>query len=82
MKITILFCNSTSPLVTKEKVLEINWGKVSALAKKKKPFIAWVISQQKKISSLLSILLKKNSDINRLSDETSENNKSITKAAS
>ena len=37
---------------------------------------------QKKISSLLSILLKKNSDINRLSDETSENNKSITKAAS
>ena len=37
---------------------------------------------QKKISSLLSILLKKNSDINISSDETSEDNKTITKAAS
>ena len=37
---------------------------------------------QKKIISLLSILLKKNSDINMSADETSENNKTITKAAS
>ena len=34
------------------------------------------------ISNLLSILLKKNSDINTEEYETSENNKSLTKAAS
>ena len=37
---------------------------------------------QEKIGSLLSILLKKNSAINSVSDETSENNRALTKAAS
>jgi len=36
----------------------------------------------KKIGTLLSILLKKNSDINSISDETSKNISTITKAAS
>ena len=35
-----------------------------------------------KIGSILSILLKKNSDINSLSNETTEDNRSITKVAS
>ncbi len=35
-----------------------------------------------RISTLLSILLKKNSDINSITDETSEDNKTLTKAAS
>ena len=35
-----------------------------------------------KIGSILSILLKKNSAINSVSDETSENNRALTKAAS
>jgi len=37
---------------------------------------------REKIGSILSILLKKNSAINSVSDETSENNRSLTKAAS
>ena len=37
---------------------------------------------REKIGSILSILLKKNSAINSVSDETSENNKALTKAAS
>ena len=37
---------------------------------------------RKKIGSILSILLKKNSAINSVSDETSENNRALTKAAS
>jgi len=37
---------------------------------------------RKKIGSVLSILLKKNSAINSVSDETSENNRALTKAAS
>ena len=37
---------------------------------------------REKIGSLLSILLKKNSDINSELNETSENNKTLTKAAS
>ena len=37
---------------------------------------------REKIGSILSILLKKNSAINSVSDETSENNRALTKAAS
>jgi len=37
---------------------------------------------RKKIGSILSILLKKNSAINSVLDETSENNRTLTKAAS
>ena len=37
---------------------------------------------REKIGSILSILLKKNSAINSVSDETSENNRTLTKAAS
>jgi len=37
---------------------------------------------REKIGSILSILLKKNSAINSLSDETSEDNRTLTKAAS
>ena len=37
---------------------------------------------KEKIGSILSILLKKNSAINSLSDETSEDNRTLTKAAS
>ena len=37
---------------------------------------------REKIGSILSILLKKNSAINSASDETSENNRALTKAAS
>ena len=37
---------------------------------------------REKIGSILSILLKKNSDINSLSNETTEDNRSITKVAS
>ena len=37
---------------------------------------------RKKIGSILSILLKKNSAINSVSDETSEDNRTLTKAAS
>jgi len=37
---------------------------------------------REKIVSILSILLKKNSDINSITDETSEDNKTLTKAAS
>ncbi len=46
--IIILFFNSISPLVINEKVLEINCGKVTEFAKKKKPLIAWIVIQQKK----------------------------------
>ena len=35
-----------------------------------------------KINSILSILLKKNSAINSITDETSEDNRTLTKAAS
>jgi len=48
-------------------------------------FIDCVIERKdlnKKIGSILSILLKKNSDINSLSNDTSEDDKTITKAAS
>ena len=37
---------------------------------------------KRKIGSILSILLKKNSDINSLTDESEEDNKTLTKAAS
>ena len=37
---------------------------------------------REKIGSILSILLKKNSDIISISDETSEDNRTLTKAAS
>ena len=37
---------------------------------------------KEKISLILSILLKENSDINSITDETSEDNKTLTKAAS
>ncbi len=37
---------------------------------------------REKISSILSILLKKNSSINSISDETPEDNRTLTKAAS
>ena len=37
---------------------------------------------REKIGSILSILLKKNSAINSVSDETSEDNRTLTKAAS
>jgi len=37
---------------------------------------------KEKIGTLLSILLKKNSSINSLSNETSEDSKTLTKAAS
>ena len=37
---------------------------------------------REKIGSILSILLKKNSAINSVSDETSEDNRALTKAAS
>ena len=37
---------------------------------------------KEKIGIILSILLKKNSDINSLTDESEEDNKTLTKAAS
>jgi acetyl-CoA carboxylase carboxyl transferase subunit beta len=37
---------------------------------------------REKISSILSILLKKNSSINSISDETPEDDRTLTKAAS
>ena len=51
----------------------------------KKGFIDLIVERKnlsEKIGTLLSILLKKNSDISTEENETSENNQSLTKAAS
>ena len=52
---------------------------------KKTGFIDLIVERKdlrEKIGSILSILLKKNSDIISISDETSEDNRTLTKAAS
>jgi len=52
---------------------------------KKTGFIDLIVERKdlkEKINSILSILLKKNSAINSITDETSEDNRTLTKAAS